>query len=59
MLNTASSIGRVVQPYHSTVMLVVVHVVLQKTKKRNQEAGITELTPASSAPLKKMFSKGF
>jgi len=58
MLNTASSIGRVVQPYHSTVMLVVIHVVVQKTKTRNQEAGITELTPASSAPVwKKCFQK--
>ncbi len=32
-LHTAASIGRVMQPYHFTVMLVVVHVVLKKNKK--------------------------
>jgi hypothetical protein len=33
MLHTAASVGRVVQPYHFTVMLVVVYVVLKKKQK--------------------------
>jgi hypothetical protein len=42
VLHTASSIGRVMQPYHFTTMLVVSHAVFQAVTT-------TELMPASSA----------
>jgi len=51
MLHTAASIGRVMQPYHFTIMLVVIHVVLQKIKKRNQKAGTAKPMTASSVPV--------
>ncbi len=50
MLRTALSIGRVLQPYHFTIVLVV---------SQFQKAAITELMPASSVPVwKKCFQKG-
>ena len=36
MLHTAASIGRVVQFYHFTIMLIVIHVVLQKKTKNHE-----------------------
>ena len=55
MLHTAASIGRVVQPYHLTVMLVVVHVVLQKKTKKHELLGLRR--PALPCSEKNVFKR--
>jgi hypothetical protein len=55
MLHTAASIGRVVQPYHFTVMLVVVHVVLQKKTKKHELLGLRR--PALPCSEKNVFKR--
>jgi hypothetical protein len=56
VLHTAASIGRVVQPYHFTVMLVVIHVVLQKETKKHE---LLSLRQPALPWSEKMFSKGY
>jgi len=58
MLHTTLSIGRVTQPYHFTVMLVDVHVMLQKNKKGTKKQELLNLCWPALPQSKKMFSKG-
>jgi hypothetical protein len=62
MCDAASSVGRVMQPYHFTIMLVVVQVIIvfhvAHTSNHHLLFAFCSSTPGYSAPRKKMLQKG-